>query len=72
MASPVLLVGAFLVVTAVVIALLITSGTHRELFSRFAVTADMNDDSHRLSEITSDWIETHEFWELSETEEVAF
>lgn len=72
MASPVLLIGAFLVVTAVVFALLITSGVHRELFSRFAITADMNDDSHRLSETSSDWIETHEFWELSETEEVAF
>lgn len=72
MASPVLLIGAFIIVTVVVMALLMTSGVYRQLFSRFSVTSAISDDSHRLSETESDWIETHEFWELGQVEEVAF
>lgn len=72
MASPVLLIGVFIVVISVVTALLVTSGVYRQLFSRFSVTSAISDDSHRLAETESDWIETHEFWGLGEVEEVAF
>lgn len=72
MASPVLLIGIFVVVTTVVMALLVTSGVYRQLFSRFSVTSSIGDNSHRLAETESDWIETHEFWELGQVEEVAF
>ncbi len=72
MASPFLLIGLFALVCAVSFAMLYTSGAYRQLFSRFAITSKIDDDSQQLSQAPSEWIENHEFWELGDTEEVAF
>lgn len=73
MASPVLLIGVFLLVCGVSLAMLVTSGAHRMLFNRFAVTSHIQDNSAVLAGNPDDaWIETHEFWEMTATEEVAF
>lgn len=70
--SPVLLIAVFIVVCLAAAAMLITSGVGRMLFGRFAVTSDITDDGLTLSDAPSEWIENHEFWEITATEEVAF
>lgn len=72
MASPVLLIGIFVIVCAASLAMLITSGAHRMLFDRFGVTAHVADNSEVLTRTDDAWLESHEFWEMTATEEVAF
>lgn len=65
-------IGAFVTVNVVSALMLAMSGAFRDLFSRFSDVADVRDDGHVLRDPSGEWIENHEFWEISEVEEVAF
>lgn len=70
-----ILVICFLVTQASAMAMLTTSGLYSELFGRHRRIARAHDSSASLRQAArgeSEFIENHEFWELSELEEVAF
>ncbi|MEQ8717808.1 MAG: hypothetical protein RIE08_09370 [Acidimicrobiales bacterium] len=66
------IIGAYAAVNVIGVLMLALSGAFRDLFSRFSDVADLNDNGHVLRDPSGEWIENHEFWELSEVEEVAF
>lgn len=72
MASPILLIALFVIVCATALAMLVTSGAHAIIFDRFAVTSHIADNSEALAGVDSGWIDNHEFWDITATEEVAF
>lgn len=54
-------------------AMLVTSGMYSELFGRHRRIARASDTSKLLQTASdNEWVENHEFWEMTETEEVAF
>jgi len=54
-------------------AMLVTSGMYSELFGRHRRIARAADTSRLLQSASeSEWVENHEFWEITEVEEVAF
>lgn len=66
------IIGAYAAVNVIGVLMLALSGAFRDLFSRFSDVADLHDDTHVLRTASGDWIENHEFWEISQVEEVAF
>lgn len=67
------LVAAFIVSQASVMFMLMASGMYSELFGRHRRIARANDSSRLLQGASdSEWVENHEFWDLTEVEEVAF
>ena len=67
------LVACFLATQASVMAMLVTSGLYSELFGRHRRIARASDTSELLQGASeTEWVENHEFWEMSEVEEVAF
>jgi len=68
-----ILVGCFIATQASVMAMLVTSGMYSELFGRHRRIARAADSSKLLQGASgSEWVENHEFWEMTEVEEVAF
>jgi len=68
-----ILVACFIITQASVMAMLVTSGMYSELFGRHRRTARSADSSLLLqAAATTEWVENHEFWEMSDVEEVAF
>jgi len=54
-------------------AMLVTSGLYSELFGRHRRIARAADSSKLLQGASNnEWVENHEFWEMTELEEVAF
>jgi len=54
-------------------AMLVTSGLYSELFGRHRRIARATDTSELLQGASeNEWVENHEFWEITELEEVAF
>lgn len=54
-------------------AMLVTSGMYSELFGRHRRIARASDSSLLLQRASeTEWVENHEFWEMTEVEEVAF
>jgi len=67
------LVACFIATQASIVAMLVTSGMYSELFGRHRRIARASDTSKLLQGASeSEWVENHEFWELTELEEVAF
>ena len=66
------LVACFIASQAVCMAMLVTSGMYSELFGRHRRIARAADSSQRIREAGSEWVENHEFWEMTDLEEVAF
>jgi len=68
-----ILVVCFLVTQASAMAMLVTSGLYSELFGRHRRIARATDTSELLQGASeNEWVENHEFWEITELEEVAF
>lgn len=72
MSTQLLIIVAFAASTAVTLAMLVTSGLARDLFSRFWLSSALAESQDPLAVAADEWIENHEFWELGEVEEVAF
>ena len=54
-------------------AMLVTSGMYSELFGRHRRIARAADSSRLLQAASeTEWVENHEFWEMTKVEEVAF
>ena len=54
-------------------AMLVTSGLYSELFGRHRRIARATDTSKLLQgAVDTEWVENHEFWEMTEVKEVAF
>ena len=67
------LVACFIATQASIMAMLVTSGMYSELFGRHRRIARAADSSKLLQGASeSEWVENHEFWEMTEVEEVAF
>lgn len=67
------LVVCFLATQASAMAMLVTSGLYSELFGRHRRIARANDTSQLLQGASeNEWVENHEFWEITQVEEVAF
>lgn len=69
--TPTMSIIVFAVVAFICAAMLVTSGVLKELFSRFATSSKIADDSTVLSEAPTEWMENHQFWD-GDIEEVAF
>jgi len=69
--TPALSIIVFGVVAVICAAMLFTSGVLKDLFSRFATSSRIADDSTVLAEAPTEWVENHEFWD-GDIEEVAF
>jgi len=69
--TPALSIIVFGVVVLICAAMLYTSGVFRDLFSRFATSSKIADDSTVLAEAPAEWMENHQFWD-GDIEEVAF
>jgi len=68
-----LLVGCFIATQASIMAMLVTSGMYSELFGRHRRIARAADTSTLLQQASeTEWVENHEFWEITKLEEVAF
>ena len=68
-----ILVASFIATQACIMALLVTSGMYSELFGRHRRIARAADTSKLLQQAAgNEWVENHEFWEITELEEVAF
>ena len=67
-----LAVGVYVVVHVVGVYMLVVSGTMRELFRRAPETVQSSDEAEVLAGAPEDWLTNHEFWELTQVEEVAF
>lgn len=68
-----ILVACFIATQASIMAMLVTSGMYSELFGRHRRVARSADSSGLLQSASENrWVETHEFWEMTEVEEVAF
>lgn len=66
------LLMCFISSQAAIMALLSTSGLYSELFGRHRRNARAADTNALLRLDDSEWVDTHEFWELGKVEEVAF
>jgi len=67
------LVACFIATQASIMAMLVTSGLYSELFGRHRRIARAADTSKLLQDASgSEWVENHEFWEMTTLEEVAF
>lgn len=67
------LVACFIASQAAAMAMLVTTGMYSELFGRHRRIARARDTSTLLRESSeSEWVENHEFWEMTDLEEVAF
>lgn len=66
------LVACFLASQAAAMAMLVTSGLYSELFGRHRRIARANDTARLLRHADPEWVDNHEFWELTDLEEVAF
>ena len=67
------LIACFIASQAAAMAMLVTSGLYSELFGRHRRIARASDTSRLLrSAEANEWVDNHEFWEMSEPEEVAF
>jgi len=67
------LVACFIASQASIMAMLVTSGMYSELFGRHRRIARATDTSRLLQGASeSEWVENHEFWEITQLEEVAF
>lgn len=67
------LITCFIASQAAVMFMLVTSGMYSELFGRHRRIARAADTSTLLQQAgESEWVENHEFWEITEVEEVAF
>ncbi len=66
------LVASFIASQAVCMAMLVTSGMYSELFGRHRRVARAAAAAQVLHEASSEWVENHEFWEITDLEEVAF
>lgn len=67
------LVACFIASQACIMAMLVTSGMYSELFGRHRRIARAADTSALLARAAdTEWVENHEFWEITKVEEVAF
>ncbi len=66
------LVACFIASQAVCMAMLVTSGMYSELFGRHRRVARAVAAAQAQAQTSSDWVENHEFWEITDLEEVAF
>lgn len=67
------LIACFIASQAVSMSMLVTSGMYSELFGRHRRIARAADTSTLLQQAgESEWVENHEFWEMSDVSEVAF
>ncbi len=66
------LAACFLASQAAIMAMLVTSGMYSELFGRHRRIANAQDTSRLLRTDDGAWVDNHEFWEITELEEVAF
>jgi len=68
-----ILVACFIATQASIMAMLVTSGMYSELFGRHRRIARAADTSRLLQQASeTEWVENHEFWEITKLEEVAF
>jgi hypothetical protein len=67
-----LAVGVYVVVHLVSVYMLVVSRTWRDLFGRARVPMQSSDESEVLAAVPGEWLDNHEFWELTQVEEVAF
>jgi hypothetical protein len=73
MSWSVVLVACFIATQASIMAMLVTSGMYGELFGRHRRIARAADSSRLLQAASeTEWVENHEFWEMTKVEEVAF
>lgn len=67
------LIICFLASQAAAMGMLVTSGLYSELFGRHRRIARAADSSRLLRDAAeNEWVENHEFWEMTDVEEVAF
>ena len=66
------LVACFIASQAVCMAMLVTSGMYSELFGRHRRVARAAAQSQAIRGASNEWVENHEFWEITDLEEVAF
>ncbi|MEM7092517.1 MAG: hypothetical protein AAF567_05915 [Actinomycetota bacterium] len=67
------LIACFIASQAVCMAMLVSSGMYSELFGRHRRIARASDTSRLLQQAgDSEWVENHEFWDITDVEEVAF
>lgn len=66
------LVACFIASQAVCMAMLVTSGMYSELFGRHRRVARAVAAGQTNRDASSEWVENHEFWEMTDLEEVAF
>lgn len=67
-----LAVGVYVVVHLVGVYMLVVSRTWRELFGRAPAPVRSSDEAEVLAGAPEDWLDNHDFWKLTEVEEVAF
>ena len=67
-----LAVGVYVVVHLVGVYMLVVSRTWRDLFRRAPDLVQSSDGSEVLAGAPEEWLANHEFWELTQVEEVAF
>lgn len=67
------LIACFIATQAAAMAMLLTSGMYSELFGRHRRIARAADTSRLLQQASeTEWVENHEFWDMTNVEEVAF
>ena len=67
-----LAVGVYVVVHLVGVYMLVVSRTWRDLFGRAPEALERSEGSEVLAGAPEEWLANHEFWELTQVEEVAF